>query len=127
MYKYAFNPDPKKSAKVYGRGINVSGRSSAIVCRKVTGMNLEKAKKLLENLLVEKHSLDGKYYTNVSRELLHLIKSAESNAEVKGLDSSRLQVHASSHKGFTFMRPRRMKLRGMQKKMTNLQVVLVEK
>ncbi len=127
MHKYAFNPDPKSSVRVYGRGLRVSGRSSALICRKVSGMSLEKAKRLLENLVSQKQSLDGKYYTNASKELLGLLKSGESNAENKGLDASRLLVHASSHKGFTYMRPRRLKLRGMQRKMTNLQVVLMER
>jgi ribosomal protein L22 len=127
MHKYAFNPDPKKSVRVYGRGLGISGRSSAVVCKKVKGMNLEKAKRLLENLLTEKQSLDGKHYTNVSKELLGLLKSGEANAENKGLDTSRLHVHASCHQGFRYMRPRRLKMRGTQKKMTHLQVVLMEK
>jgi len=127
MHKYAFNPDPKKSVRVYGRSLNVSAKSSETVCRKITGMNLEKAKKLLANLVSEKHSLDGKYHTNVSKEMLGLLKSAESNAEVKGLDTARLQVHASAHQGFRYMRPRRLKMRGTMKKIANLQVVLVER
>jgi len=127
MHKYAFNPDPKTSVKVYGRSLNVSHKSSQIVCRKITGMNLEKAKKLLDNIVSQKHSLDGRYYTNTSTEILSLLKSAESNAETKGLDTSRLLIHASSHKGFKFMRPRRLKMRGTQKKITNIQMVLVER
>jgi ribosomal protein L22 len=90
-------------------------------------MNLEKAKNLLANLVSEKHSLDGKYYTNASKEILSLLKSAESNAETKGLDTARLQVHASSHQGFRFMRPRRLKMRRTMKKISNVQVVLVER
>ena len=127
MHKYAFNPDPEKSVKVYGRNLNISSRTSKIVCRKLTEMNLGKAKSLLENLVSEKHSLDGKYYTNISKELLGLLKSAESNAEVKGLDTARLQVHASSHQGFRYMRPRRLKMRGTMKKISNIQIVLVER
>lgn len=127
MHKYAFNPDPKKSVKVYGRSLNVSAKTSGIVCRKITGMNLEKAKKLLENMVSQKHSLEGRYYTNTTREVLSLLKSAEANAEVKGLDTARLIVHASGHKGYRFMRPRRLKMRGTRKKITNVQVVLVER
>ena len=127
MHKYAFNPDPKTSVKVYGRSLNVSYKTAQIVCRKITGMNLEKAKKLLENLVSQKHSLEGRYYTNTSKDILSLLKSAESNAEVKGLDTARLQVHASSHQGFRFMRPRRLKMRGTRKKITNVQVVLMER
>jgi large subunit ribosomal protein L22 len=127
MHNYAFNPDPKKSVRVYGRSLNVSGKTSQTICKKITGMNLEKAKKLLENMISHKHSLDGRYYDNTSAEILGLLKSAESNAEVKGLDTSRLQVHASGHQGFTFMRPRRLKNRGTRKKITNVQVVLVQR
>jgi len=127
MHKYAFNPDPKTSVRVYGRSLNVSHKSSQILCRKITGMNLEKAKNLLANLVSQKHSLDGKYYTNASKDILSLLKSAESNAETKGLDTSRLQVHASSHQGFRFMRPRRLKNRGTMKKIANVQVVLMER
>ena len=127
MHKYAFNPDPKKSVRVYGRSLNVSAKASETVGKKITGMNLEKAKKLLENLVSQKHSLDRKYYTNTSTEMLALLKSAESNAEAKGLDASRLMVHASAHQGYRFMRPRRLKMRGTRKKITNVQVVLVQR
>jgi large subunit ribosomal protein L22 len=127
MHKYAFNPDPKVSVRVYGRSLNVSDKSSQIVCKKITGMNLEKAKGLLANLVSRKHSLEGKYYTNTTTEILSLLKSAESNAEGKGLDTSRLIVHASSHQGYRFMRPRRLKMRGTRKKITNVQVILMER
>ncbi|HJW96881.1 MAG TPA: uL22 family ribosomal protein [archaeon] len=127
MYKYAFNPDAKTSVRVYGRSLNISHKSSQILCGRITGMNLEKAKRLLENMVSGKHSLDGKYYTNASVQILSLLKSGESNAEAKGLDTSRLLVHASSHKGYMFMRPRRLKMRRTRKKITNVQVVLVQK
>jgi len=127
MHKYALNPDPKSSVRVYGRNINVSLKTSQVLCRKITGMNLEKAKGVMEELISEKRSLDGRYYTKTSKEMLSLLKSAESNAEVKGLDTSRLNVQASSHTGFTFMRPRRLKMRRTRRKITNIQVLLVQK
>ena len=127
MLKYAFNPNPKKSARAYGRALRISTRNSVIVCRAITGMNLQKGKRLLEDLINRKRDLNGKYYTNISKELLKLLKSAESNAENKGLDVNRLIIHASAHRGFTFMRPRRLKMRGQRRKMTNIQVVLVQK
>ncbi|MEM5812343.1 MAG: uL22 family ribosomal protein [Candidatus Aenigmatarchaeota archaeon] len=127
MERYAFNPNPKKSVRVYGRSLRLSEKNSAIVCRRITGMNLEKAKKLLEDMISGRRSIDGKYYTNISKEILSLLKSGESNAENKGLDTSRLYVHASAHKGFTFMRPRRLKMRGTKRKMANIQIVLMER
>lgn len=127
MRKFAFNPDKGKSARVYGRGLAISRKSSVTVCRKVTGMRSDKAKQLLQNMVKQKQSLDGKFYTNVSKEMVGLIESAEKNAENKGLDTEKLHVHASAHKGFGFFRPRGWKRRREQKKVTNLQVVLVQR
>ena len=127
MLRYARSPKPEKSAKVYGRNLRISRKSSVIVCKALTGLSLEKGNKLLENLITQKQSLDGKYYTNVSKQLSKLIAQAENNAEFKGLDTSRLIIHASAHKGFTFWRPRRFKLRRRKRKMTNIQIVLEQK
>lgn len=127
MLKYALNLNPKKSARAYGRSLNISTKSSVILCRQISGMNVVRAKKLLADLTEGKRDIDGKYYTNASSEILSVVKSAESNAEFKGLDTSRLVIFASAHKGFTFFRPRRTKLKRTQKKITNVQVVLQQK
>ena len=122
--KFAYNPDKKKSARVYGRGIRISPKSSVIVCRAVKGMRLDKGKALLQDLLDQKRSLSGKYYTNTTMQILNLIKSAENNAESHGLDTENLHIHVTAHRGFTFYRPRGWKRRREQGKVTNLQVVL---
>lgn len=127
MTNYALNLNPKKSARAYGRALRISTKSSTIVCRAVSGKNLVKGKILLQDLVDQKRSLEGKYYTNASKQILNVIKSAEANAEFKGLDLGRLVIFASSHKGFTFMRPRRLKMRRTKRKMTNIQVVLHQK
>ena len=127
MLKYTFNSNPKKSAKAYGRALRISAKNSAILCKAVSGKQLEKGKKMLEGLISEKRNLGGKYYTNVSRELLGIIRSAESNAENKGLDTERLFIHASAHEGFSFWRPRAFKMRGQHRKVTNLQIVLEQR
>jgi len=127
MTEYALNMNPKKSARAYGRALRISTKSSVVVCRAVSGKNLDKGKRLLQDLLDEKRSLEGKYYTNTSKGILDVVKSAESNAEFKGLDLSRLVIFASAHQGFTFMRPRRLKMRRTRRKMTNIQVVLQQK
>ena len=126
MRKFAFNP-AGKSARVYGRGLAISGKSSVVICRKITGMRSDRAKQLLQNLVSQKQSLDGRFYTNASKEILNLISSAEKNADSKGLDTEKLYVHASAHKGFSFFRPRGWKRRREQRKVTNLQVVLVQR
>ena len=126
MLRYTLNPNPKISVKVYGRNLRVSSKSSAVVCRKIRGMHLEKAKKLLENLVSQKQSLNGKYYTNSCKELLNLLNQAENNAEFKGLDTSKMIVHASAHQSFSYFRPRRFKMRRQRRKLANLQVVLIQ-
>jgi len=90
-------------------------------------MQLRKAKKFLEEVINEKQEINRRYYTKTTATLLGLIESAEKNAEFKGLDTERLFVKASSHKSFTFMRPRRMKMRGQQRKISNLQIVLEQR
>ncbi|MBN1897093.1 MAG: hypothetical protein JW789_05250 [Candidatus Aenigmarchaeota archaeon] len=127
MLRYAFKPASKKSVKVYGRGINVSEKSGKILCKEMNGKNVVKAKAFLQRLLDRTQDLDGKYYTKTAGHLLDLIKSAESNAEFKGLDVEKMVVNASVHNGFKFMRPRRFKMRRQQKKIANVQVILQQK
>lgn len=125
--KYAYNPKPQKSVKVYGRNLRISTKSSVKVCKAITNTSAAKAMNLLQNLLIEKVTLNGKYYTKTVGEMIGLLKLAESNAEAKGLDPERMVVHASAHQGFTYSTPRRFKLARRQAKMTNLQIVLEDR
>jgi len=127
MLKYAHNPKPEKSVKVYGRNLRISVKHSKVVCKAITGTTMSKARKLLENLIEERVSLGGKYYTKTVNEALNLLKLAGSNAEFKGMDPERMVVHASAHQGFTYRTPRRFKLARRQAKITNLQIVMEEK
>ena len=125
--KYARNPNPKKSAKAYGSGLRISPKSSVTVCRKVSGMSLDKGKKFMFSLLFQRESINGKYYTKTIKEILQIVNSAEHNAEFKGLDPAKLMIFASAHKGFGFWRPRNWKRRREKRKMCNIQVVLEER
>ncbi len=87
-------------------------------------MHLDKGMALLEGMLAQNRDLDGKYYTNTTREVLDLLKSCAANADAKGLEAHKLVIHASAHTGFTFYRPRRMKSGRQQRKVTNLQMIL---
>lgn len=126
MWKYALNPKKEKSVKVFGRALRVSRKNSVAVCREISGKPLPKAKALVERLVNAEQNLDGKYYTNASKAILELLKSAENNAEFKGMEAERLIVNASVHQGFRFFRPRRFKLRRRMRKVTNIQLVLKE-
>ncbi len=127
MLKYALKSGEGNSAKAYGRALGISAKKSVFLCSRITGMNVEKAESLLEGLSKEKRNIRGKFYTKTAGEILDLLLSAKSNAEFKGLDTARLIIHASAHKGFRFYRPRGWKHRREKKKITNVQIVLVEK
>jgi len=127
MLRYAFNPANDKLVRVYGRGLSVSNRNSIKICRAITGKPLPKAKSFVERMVSGKGDLDGKYYTNASKEILNLLKSAEDNAEFRGLDAKRMIVNASAHKGFAYYRPRRFKMKRQTKKVTHIQIVCQEK
>ena len=127
MLKYAYKSNPAKSVKVYGRSMRISSKSSVIVCRKITGMSIDKGRDFLLRLSRHKDSINGKYYDNVTNSLIMLLKSAEGNAENKGLDPNKLFIHASAHQGFSFWRPRAWKMRRQKRKMTNIQFILEER
>ncbi len=124
MLKYALNLNPRKSAKAYGRGLSISPKDSKVICRKISGMNLQKGIKFLDDLSSEVVSIDGKHFTTAAANILDLVRSAEKNAESKGLDTEKLVIMASAHQAFSFFRPRRMKMRRQQRKAANVQVVL---
>lgn len=122
---YSMKMDPKISARAYGRALRISTRHSIEICRAIQGKNLQKAKAMLQGVLSGQASLDGKFYTNATSEMIGLLRSAESNAKSKGLDTNKLIVMASATKGFTFTRPRsRRKLSGQTGRMTNVQIML---
>ncbi|MBU0953086.1 MAG: hypothetical protein KKA90_01540 [Nanoarchaeota archaeon] len=122
--RYAYTPNPKRSAHAYGRGLRISTKSSVTICKQLRGMQLKKGKALLEGLVTQTRDLNGKYYTNTSLHILDMLKSCEANAEAKGLETDKLIIHATAHKGFTFRRPRSFKRARQKRKVTNLQMVL---
>jgi ribosomal protein L22 len=127
MLKYAFKPQGNRNVSVYGRGLRISTKNSELICDEIRGKQLHKAQALLKRLVDRTGSIKGRYYTNATTEILSLLNSAENNADVKGLKKERLMVNASAHQGFSAYRPRRFKNRRQLRKVTNLQVVLVEK
>jgi len=127
MPGYALKKNEKKSAKVFGKGLPISTKDSVAICRKISGMNLQKGREFLIGMLSEERSLDGKFHTKATMEIVGLLNSAESNAEFKGLDPEKMIINASAHEGYTFYRPRRFKVHGRKKKITHVQIVLEQK
>ena len=112
-------------AKAKIKNARVSFKKSIIVCKHIRGLKLEKARKFLENLIEQKISINGKYYTKVAKQLLDLLKQAEANAARKNLKIEKLYVIAKANKGEKIMRYGRMGIR--KAKSTNLEIILVEK
>jgi len=109
----------------YGKGsLPISNKSALYVCRALNKKKFNDAKKLLEDLVSEKRSLKGKYYTKTAKEILNLLKTVESNANVKKMDLDKSIVFISAHKGPTLLRGRRKRKFGMKLKMSNIQIVI---
>lgn len=124
--KYTFEPK-QKFAKAYGSNVNVSTKSSVIICRVIRNKPLTRSRRLLEGLVNGTRNLDGKRYTNTAQEILSLVNSCEKNAEFLGLDNERLFVHASAHMGRIVQRRRRKAKFGSRIKSTNIQIMLIER
>lgn len=118
-----------KEAKAKIKNAKVSFKSSIILCRKLKGMKIEKAKKFLEDLINKKTNLKGKYYTNTAKKILEVLKNAESNAIAKNFDLEKTFVKiAKADKGEKFIRPRsRWRFRGTEAKSTHLTILLEER
>jgi len=126
--KYALTPPAKeKTARASASALRISRKNACAVCSSISGRQLPKARAMVEGLVSKERDIGGKYYTNASKEILDLLKSAQSNAENRGLDTERLIVNASAHQGFGFFRPRRFKMKRQKRKVTNIQIVLQEK
>jgi large subunit ribosomal protein L22 len=124
MYTYK----PKEPhAKAFGRNLPISTKNAQFVCKLIRGKKLNQSRRLLLDMKDGRRSINGKTYTKTVAEILELIGSCEKNAEFKGLDSERLFIHASAHKGFAFRRRRRKSAFGSRLKRTHVEIILIEK
>ena len=122
---YTFKPEEKHAnAK---STLFISPKDSLILCRAIRKKKLTTAKRLLEDLVSSRRSLGGKYYSKAASQILRIINSCEKNAENLGLDSGRLFVYASASYGPNMRRRRRRSDFGHNLKVTNMEIILVEK
>lgn len=107
----------------------VSLKSSIIVAKHLKGKRADSARQLLDDLVNQKRSINGKYYTNVSKKILDLLDSAIANTIQKNLDIEKVFVKSvKADKGRVFMRPRsRMKRRGEKVKSSTIVVTLEQR
>lgn len=114
MVRYAATPvNPAKSASARGAYLRVSFKNTRETAQAVSGWNLEIAQKYLEDVLAHKRAIpfrrfnssigrtaQGKEWgvqkarwpTKSINYVQDLLKNAQSNAEAKGLDVSKLKI-----------------------------------
>lgn len=114
--KYSKNVDPDRTAKAYGYELHCSRKDSMNIARAIINMNLEEAKKYLEEVKDKKRALPtrvhkqkrahkkgigpGSYPKKAAEYILKILKNAENNAEYKGFDPENMKIiHASAYGG----------------------------
>jgi large subunit ribosomal protein L22 len=98
--------DPERSAIASGRDMPISFKDAVEICKSIKGLDIESAKKFLEDVIAMKrmvpikrykkklphHSLQGwyagRYPVKASKYILDVVKQLEANAEYKGLDEN---------------------------------------
>jgi len=127
-------------AKAVGVALPISRKRSVEICSTLRGMNVEKAKKLLENVIAlkipiayKRYNSDvahragmaaGRYPKETAREILSILKSAEANAQNIGLSASKLVIkHAVAQQGPQQMRFGRRRAKA---KRTHIEIILTE-
>merc|ERR1711964_539936 len=114
MGRYAQEPDnPSKTAKSRGSNLRVHFKNTRETAQAIKGMHIRKANKYLRDVCVKKQCVpfrrynggvgrcaqakqfdwtQGRWPKKSAEFLLHLLKNAESNAELKGLDVDSLVI-----------------------------------
>lgn len=106
----------------------ISLKHAKEICKFLKNKKLSRAKKFLEDVLSQKVSYGGKYYTKATKEFISLLKSVEANAKKKGLNVDKLFIKTiKADKGETIYLPKRAKFLPRRAKSTHLTVVVEER
>lgn len=142
MSKYKYSTEVKENmAKAVGLSLPISSKVSREVCASIRGLSVDKAKALLERVITldnaigysrynqelphQKNVGPGRFPVKASSFILSVIKSAEANAQFKGLSINNLVVkHVSAQRGAKTIRHGRSYNKA---KRTNIEIVLEEK
>jgi large subunit ribosomal protein L22 len=109
--KYAYNEENNsKTARAMGKTLKISPKHSVEICSAIRGMEVEKAKNYLKEVIEMKKAVpfkrynkkvghrrglknwpSGMYPVKAAKEILKIVKNAEANAEYKGLDVENLK------------------------------------
>ena len=139
--KVKSNKESDHIAIANASNLSISTKVSIEICNFLRYKNLQKAKKILANVMEKKiavpykrYNMDighkpgiaaGRYPNKASAEILKLLNSAEANAENKGLDAEKLIISKLiANKGNRMYHPGRH--RGIKMKRTHIEVMLEE-
>lgn len=127
QWQYSVKVDEERSAKAMQWNAPISYRKVVELARVIRGMKVEEARRFLENIVEKKQPVptrrysgkqahhrglaerfkwpSGRYPVKAAKILLKVLDNAVNNAEVKGLDTSKLVIrHIGVHKGLELKR-----------------------
>ncbi len=136
------NYNKELMARAAGRDLSISTKQSIEICNNIRKKPLKQAKRILEDAITQRRAIRytrfnknighkpgmaaGRYPVKAATNILAILKSAEANAQVKGLNTGNLAlIHASAHKAARPMHYGRQ--RGTLMKRTHVEIVLQEK
>ena len=111
--------DPDRTAIASGRDLRISPKAAREICNYIRGMNLQKAKEVLREVIELKRAIPyrrhkkkiphrkglqgfyaGRYPVKAAEAILKVLEAVEANAEFKGLYTDRLRiVHIAAQRG----------------------------
>ncbi len=117
---YSIEPEPEKTSKALGKELHISRKHAHEIASAIKGMKLGKARSFLEDVSELKRAVPYKRYTSniphrkgmctgrypqkAAKEILRVLKNAESNATYKGLDPENMRItHIATKKGHTYI------------------------
>ena len=107
--------------------VSISHINASKVCKSLNRKKFIDAKKFLEKLIKKEVSINGRYFTKTSEEILKILNQLESNARTLNLEPDSLNLFISSHRGATMYRGRRDRRHGIKLKSAHIQAVLSDK
>ena len=111
--------DPDRTAIASGRDLRISPKAAREICNYIRGMNLQKAKEVLREVIELKRAIPyrrhkkkiphrrglqgfyaGRYPVKAAEAILKVLEAVEANAEFKGLYTDRLKIiHIAAQRG----------------------------
>jgi ribosomal protein L22 len=113
----------KFEAAASGLNMQLSTKTSKLLCKKISGKSSAEAVAFLEGLVNKKIKINRKYHSKVAEGILEILRSAIANATYKGLTEPLHVKLAIAEKGWTRRRRRRVGL-GSKIKATNIKIIL---